>query len=523
MRYAILMLMVALFIPACAAPVAASTNEAMEPPFAAQYDANANNMIERDEAIAAVVAYINGAITKEQAIEVIVLYFTGARIQEQAAPPSLAEVVAQVMPAVVKIVNDAARAQGSGAIYKVDGQNGYVITNQHIVRGADTVTVTVGNKTDYQGAVLGVDVARDLAVVRICCNAGFPSVGFGDSEQLQIGDEVLTVGYPVDAFLPKDGESAQPKVIVNPGEVSATVTRGIVSAVRYDSENDRELLQTDAPINAGNSGGPLVSMSGEIIGITTFSFVAFESEGLHFAVLETTVQERLPSLVSGQGGRPDIGGSTPSLYFEPIYGPWTGHIHHNDDQYFETVNTWQWESDVIASAFFYNPYSASTQPFSYGFRVRGFSTGDPLFFVVSSRGTWNVLKRTVDGDEYVARGQALELNTGARGLNLLTVASIGEYGWFFLNGELLTGANGRGVFHLGAGVHDGTVSIINGFFTGSERPGAITHVEEFGVSKVVLDGRSAEEAAKEALSQTLAEGFSPDQPLGGQLQAAELE
>ena len=87
-------------------------------------------MIEKDEAIDAVIAYFNGEITKEQAIDIIILYFSGGTILEQVSPPSLADVITQVRPAVVKILNAEALAQGSEAIYKVVGENGYVITNQ---------------------------------------------------------------------------------------------------------------------------------------------------------------------------------------------------------------------------------------------------------------------------------------------------------------------------------------------------------------------------------------------------------
>ena len=130
MRYAVLLLMMVLFIPACAAPVAASTNEEMTVPIAAQFDSNGNNMIEKNEAIDAVIAYFNGEITKEQVIDIIILYFSNGPIQEQVSPPSLAEVIAQVRPSVVKIQNDTARSQGSGVICKTEGQNAYVITNQ---------------------------------------------------------------------------------------------------------------------------------------------------------------------------------------------------------------------------------------------------------------------------------------------------------------------------------------------------------------------------------------------------------
>ena len=495
MRYAILVLVMVLFIPACAAPVEASTTEAMTAPIAAQFDSNKNNMIEKNEAIDAVIAYFNGEITKEQAIDIIILYFSGGPIQEQAAPPSLAEVAAQVMPAVVKIVNDDARAQGSGAIYKVEGQNGYVITNQHVVRGADTVTVTVGNTTDYQGVVLGVDIARDLAVVRICCKASFPSVGFGDSEQLQIGDEVLAVGYPVDALIPKDGQ-VQPKVIVNPGEVSATVTRGIVSAVRYDSENDRQLLQTDAPLNPGNSGGPLFSLDGGIMGINTF--ILRNTEGLNFAVLETTVQEQLTILEAGTSP----GSSTPRLEFEfyPFAGPWPGHIHHKpDDGSIETIRTRFWAADAVVSARFHNPYAGTLHDFDYGFILRDDGENPFVAFVVDSTGTWNIRRRTATGYVTVATGRAPGLATGRGWSNHLYAGVVGDWGWFYLNGEPLATNTGATFFRLGTGTHSGAVKLLTGFFTGAEQHGAETKFEGFLADEVVTYSRLSTSADVERL------------------------
>ena len=116
---------------------------------------------------------------------------------------------------------------------------------------------------------------RDLAVVRICCDVDFSVADFGDSEQLRIGDQVFTVGYPVDSSIPRS-DSTQPKVIVDPNIVTATFTVGIVSAVRYDSENNRQLIQTDAPLNPGNSGGPLFALDGGVIGINTFTLKGTE-------------------------------------------------------------------------------------------------------------------------------------------------------------------------------------------------------------------------------------------------------
>ena len=491
MRVLILVLALALLIPACALPVEASTHEVAAPPFAARYDANRNNMVERGEAIAAVIDYFNGVITKEQAIGVIVLYFTGGPIQEQVAP-NLAEVLSRVMPAVVKIVNDDAQAQGSGVLYKVDGSNGYLVTNQHVVRGAEEVTVTVGNTVDYVGTVLGVDIPRDLAVVRVCCDAGFPSVDFGDSEDLRIGDEVLGVGYPFDAFIPKDGQEgqAQPKVIVNPGVVSATVTRGIVSAVRYDSENDRDLLQTDTPVNPGNSGGPLFALDGTVVGVITFTLR--DTEGLNFAVLETTVQEQIPRLEAGTPLGPK--GAGVEFDFIPFAGPWPGHIHHEpDDRRFESVSTRFGAADVVVSARFHNPYGGDLHNFDYGFLLRDDGRGSFFTFLVDSEGGWDIRRRTVEGDSSVDAGLAAGIMSGLATeegwSNHLLVGLVGEWAWFEVNGELLSGNFDETLFHVGVGSESGVVRLVTGYFLFGEQHGAATRFDGFLAEEIVTYGR----------------------------------
>ena len=159
--------------------------------------------------------------------------------------------VKQVRPAVVRIQTSS--GSGSGVIFETQGQTGYVVTNHHVVEGDIQVSVIVNDSTTYSGAVLGTDRVRDLAVVSICCGS-FRALPFGNASALQPGDEVVAIGYALGL----------------PGP--ATVTRGIVSAVRYDSTHRSDVIQTDAAINPGNSGGPMLSMSGEILGINTFGY-----------------------------------------------------------------------------------------------------------------------------------------------------------------------------------------------------------------------------------------------------------
>ncbi len=183
--------------------------------------------------------------------------------------PSMLE---QVKLAVVRI--ETAEGSGSGVIVETTPQGGaLVVSNYHVVGDAARLYVEVRDTDIFRGELKGFDPATDLAVIEICCG-DFATLEFGDVAQVRAGSEVLAVGYPLGL----------------PGE--ASVTRGIVSAVR--SLNGVEVIQMDAPINPGSSGGPLVSEHGTILGINTFGIR--DMENLGFAVSEKTVQAALPRL-----------------------------------------------------------------------------------------------------------------------------------------------------------------------------------------------------------------------------------
>ncbi len=140
---------------------------------------------------------------------------------------------------------------GSGVIISADG---YIITNNHVIAGAKKLEITLNNKSTYQANVVGVDQSTDIALLKIDA-AGLPYLPFGDSDNLQVGEWVLAVG--------------------NPFNLTSTVTAGIVSAKARDinmSNNSTKIesfIQTDAAVNPGNSGGALVNVRGELIGINT--------------------------------------------------------------------------------------------------------------------------------------------------------------------------------------------------------------------------------------------------------------
>lgn len=144
--------------------------------------------------------------------------------------------------------NRRSQGAGSGVIISNDG---YVLSNNHVVEGAREVTVTLADKKEYSAQVVGRDPKTDLAVLKIEAHGPLPSALLGDSENLKVGDWVVAIG--------------------NPFGLNHTVTSGIVSAKGrvigagpYDN-----FIQTDASINPGNSGGPLFNLNGEVVGINT--------------------------------------------------------------------------------------------------------------------------------------------------------------------------------------------------------------------------------------------------------------
>jgi serine protease Do len=171
------------------------------------------------------------------------------------------------------------RSLGSGVI--VDAKEGYVLTNNHVVEGADAITVKLADGREMPGTVVGRDPKTDLAVVRIKDASGLTAAPFGDSDQVEVGDWVLAVGSPFG--------------------LEQTVSHGIISAkgrVIDDGPYD-DFLQTDAPINPGNSGGPLVDLDGAIIGINTaISSQSGGSEGVGFAIPSDLARQIYQELVS---------------------------------------------------------------------------------------------------------------------------------------------------------------------------------------------------------------------------------
>lgn len=168
---------------------------------------------------------------------------------------------------------------GSGSGFIIDAENGYIVTNYHVIRNSEKIMVSLADGRNIPGILVGQDPRTDLAVVKIEDTEGLKAAPLGNSEELQVGEPVVAIG--------------------NPGgkEFARTVTTGVISAtdrfLMLQGEASFNLIQTDAAINPGNSGGPLVNYSGQVIGINSAKNDAPGFEGMGFAI---PISDAMPTI-----------------------------------------------------------------------------------------------------------------------------------------------------------------------------------------------------------------------------------
>lgn len=176
---------------------------------------------------------------------------------------------------VVSYKNNQKISTGSGFVYKKDDKVGYIMTNNHVVDGADKVEVVMSNNETVEATILGKETYSDIAVLSINKDKVLSVLEIGDNSKMKLGDTVFTIGAPMGL------------------EYSGTVTKGILSGkdrmveVSFSgstSDYYMKVLQTDAAISPGNSGGPLLDVNGAVIGINSLKLVKDEVEGMGFAI-----------------------------------------------------------------------------------------------------------------------------------------------------------------------------------------------------------------------------------------------
>lgn len=197
------------------------------------------------------------------------------------------EIAKKVKPSVVGVVQYqrmqslGPSASGSGVIMSSDG---YIVTNAHVVDGADSIKVVLNNGEEYEASLIGIDTKTDLAVIKISATNLTPAE-FGNSKQVEDGEPVVAIG--------------------NPGgiELAGSVTQGIVSAAEREVKSSNggyrmKCIQTDAAINPGNSGGALINQYGQVIGINSSKIAATDYEGIGFAIAMTEAKPIIDDLLN---------------------------------------------------------------------------------------------------------------------------------------------------------------------------------------------------------------------------------
>ena len=233
-------------------------------------------------------------------------------------------------------------ADGNGGTAIVMTADGYLITNAHTVSGAESITVQLSDGTEYAAALSGMDESSDLAVLKIEAS-GLQAAQFGDSSVLQVGDSVVAIGDPLGVTL------------------RGTMTDGIISAINRDlTVNDRtmNLIQTNAALNNGNSGGPLINCYGQVIGINTMKMSNFYTssssvEGIGFAIPIDTAKPIIDELIEKGyvSGRPAIGidgetlPATYRIYYRLPEGIYVTRVYANSDAAAKGIS----EGDIITA------------------------------------------------------------------------------------------------------------------------------------------------------------------------------
>ena len=181
-----------------------------------------------------------------------------------------------------------ASSSGSGFVYKTDDKNGYILTNYHVIEGGKKYIVTFSDGTEAEASLVSGDEYYDVAILKVDKNKIKKVATLGDSSKIELGDTVFTVGAPLGK------------------EYMGTITKGIVSGVNRmvsvgltSGSYLMEVIQTDASINSGNSGGPICNIRGEVIGITSSKLIGSGVEGMGFAIPINAVNDIIGNMEKG--------------------------------------------------------------------------------------------------------------------------------------------------------------------------------------------------------------------------------
>ena len=358
---------------------------------------------------------------------------------------SIADVVERTRAGVVRI----AGTSGSGSGFVVDSA-GYILTNAHVVGGAGRFTVVLSNGIGLTSSVVASDAARDIALLKVDTTRQLTVLPL--ATEAREGDEVVALGYPLDL------------------EGGMTVTRGIVSAFR--TLGGVTHIQTDAALNPGNSGGPLLNIKGEVVGMNSrgrreIPGRDYDAQGIGFAIRYDVLSSRLSVMISGASSDRTTPTRTPTPRATPsqsVFGPVSGSLEHDTNR-FAPFNSNTDFVDFVAEATFRTPQSIVGDSWTAGFVMRADRTRAHAVAIGHFSGNWyhSSIPEGGDGYELVQRNSSSNIRMALNAENHVRMVAQGERGWLFINGvyevELdLSGLTASGNVTLYALADEGTAS-----------------------------------------------------------------
>ena len=343
----------------------------------------------------------------------------------------------------------------TGSGFVVDS-SGYILTNQHVIEGQSELAVVFDDGTRLVARVVGTDAERDIALLRIDASAR-QLVVLPFASIVREGEDVVALGFPLSNLEELQGQM--------------TVTKGIVSAFR--TVGNVVYVQTDTAINSGNSGGPLLNLRGEVVGMNTSSFDAEVAQGIGFAIRYDVLSTHFTIIKTSAFSSPPTPTPTPIVAStqtpQAVFGPMSGSLEHDSEDNPE-FNSSADVLDFVAEATFRTPtaivgdtwaailWLRQTTPDQYmqgaEFTYRG--------IVVFRSGHWYLVRPdSADESGTVQSGFSSNFNTGLDDENHVRVVAQGEQGWLFINGSYeteldLSGLMDSGTVVLSASADEGT-------------------------------------------------------------------
>ena len=321
---------------------------------------------------------------------------------------------------------------GTGSGFVVD-TTGYILTNEHVVRGSTWVSVILDNGDRLTAYVAATDASRDIALIKV--NRHFHTV-LQFATEAREGEEVIAFGYPFGHELGQ----------------GMTITTGIVSALRtYDGV---AYVQTNTDLNFGNSGGPLLNLQGEVVGMNAGGLRDRDAQGINFAIRYDVLTNRLPVLRRTATRPPTATPTpTPTPAPQPIFGPVDGEIEHRihdtgfiDVYYAPRVSM---ENGIVEARFF-NPYSSTVGKWNNGFIFRAVSSNFHVVFITENGYYYHYLRKEGQEDDTRLAGRHIsEINTGRGENNHIRIVADGKEGKLYINRQYVANLQLQG--HVEAG------------------------------------------------------------------------